>query len=345
MKKRILHILSSEHYAGAENVAALIISSLNMEYEMAYASPEGTIGEILKQKKISYLPLKDFSVASIRRAIREYQPDIVHTHDFTATVKCALATARTPIVAHIHQNPGWMRKLNVKSAVFFLSCFRLANIVLVADAIQVENVILSLFRKKVRVIQNVIDAQEVRTKSLLSVSERYDVAFIGRLSDVKDPMRFIRIMAAVAKKKPDLKAVMIGDGELREACEAAIKSQRLERNITVKGFVSNPFPILNNSQVLVMTSKSEGLPMTINEALALGKPVLVPDLAGIDQVVKQSFGRICPSDEAFIHEIIPILANQELYRTLSHSARATAETAFNLTGYRKKIIEVYDHVK
>lgn len=344
-KKRILHVLSSDNYAGAENVAALIISSLNAEYEMAYASPEGNIGAILRQKKIRYLPLRDFSVTSIRGVIQKYQPDIVHTHDFTATVKSALATTRTPIVAHIHQNPGWMRTVNLKSAVFFLSCFRLTQVVLVADAIQEANFTLSVFRKKVRVIQNVIDAHEVRKKSLLDRSEQYDVAFIGRLADVKDPMRFIRIMAEVARGKPDLRAVMIGDGELREACEEAIRNQRLEGHITVKGFVANPFPILRSSKLLVMTSKSEGLPMTIHEALSLGKPVLVPDIPGFDAVVKRSYGRVCPSDEAFTSEILTLLANEDLYSTLSHSARKMADKTFDLSGYRKKFIEVYDHVK
>lgn len=345
MKKRILHVLSSDDFAGAENVATLIISTLNGEYEMAYSSPEGNIREALKRKRIAYLPLEDFTVSSIRKTIRQFQPDIVHTHDFTATVKCALAASRTPIVAHIHQNPAWMRKVNLKSAAFFLCSCKLAKIIVVTDAIKEANFTLSVFRKKVHVIKNIIDAQEVRTKSLLGESGEYDVAFMGRLADVKDPIRFINIIGEARRKRPDLRAVLVGDGELRHACEAAIKQQNLESHIEVKGFVANPFPILRGSKLLVMTSKSEGLPMIINEALSLGKPVLVPDLAGIRQIVQDTFGRVCPSDDAFIREIIALLENRALYERLSCSAQTKAEQSFDLTSYRERLIEVYEHVE
>ena len=77
MEKKILHLLASNSYSGAENVACTIIENLSGEYDMVYCCPRGTIEENLGEKRIRFLPLKKLSFFEVNRAIREYKPDII----------------------------------------------------------------------------------------------------------------------------------------------------------------------------------------------------------------------------------------------------------------------------
>lgn len=74
MKKRVLHVLSSKEYSGAENVAINIIKSLEQDYEFAYASPKGSIIDTLEKKNIKYLSLEENSISCLNSVLKEWKP-------------------------------------------------------------------------------------------------------------------------------------------------------------------------------------------------------------------------------------------------------------------------------
>ena len=345
MKKKILHVLSSSIFSGAENVAATLIHNLSSEYEMAYTSPDGKIREALKERNIHYIPMERFSIGNIRKIIKEWEPDILHAHDFTASIFCSIASFHIPVVSHIHQNPSWLKKKNLRSLSFTLACLKISKVIGVTSSIKDSSLPASLMEKKMSVIENIGDIKNIRVKASSShLEDYYDLVFVGRLVDVKDPLRFIHITGQLAAKKPNLRAVIIGEGDLIEQCQHAIKELHLERNIKIQGFQSNPFPIMNHSKILVMTSKSEGFPMTLVEAFALGIPVVVPDIEGIERMVDQSCGLICKDDTDFIHGINLLLHDPITYLSMSKAAKYKAENLFNMEKYKTKFIEVYKHV-
>ncbi|MDC7783892.1 glycosyltransferase [Priestia megaterium] len=344
MKKKILHILSSNKYSGAENIATCIITNLSKQYESAYVSPNGPIKDALEERGVTYFPIESNSISNIKKVVKDWKPDIIHAHDFGATIKSSLASSNIPIVSHIHQNPTWLKKLNLRSLIFFMSCFRISHIVAVTPAIVDSAVFASFFKNKVSVIENTVDTKLVIEKSRVCCNEHYDLAFIGRLVDVKDPLRFINIVDNLVKKNPTTKAVIIGDGLLEDKCLEAIKDKNLEKNIFLKGYMSNPYPILSNSKTLVMTSKSEGLPMTVIEALVLGKPVIVPQIEGIEKVVDKTCGLICKNDDEYVNGLTKILEDNEVYQNMSKKAKLKAEYMFDMKRYCQKFIEVYNNV-
>ena len=92
MAEKILHILRSNKFSGAENVVCQIINIFKTDknFEMVYVSPEGPIKDTLKEKNINYIPIKKLSFLEIKRVINEYKPDVIHAHDFTASVLVAI---------------------------------------------------------------------------------------------------------------------------------------------------------------------------------------------------------------------------------------------------------------
>lgn len=341
MDKKILHILPSTGVAGAENVAICIISNLADSFNCAYASPEGEIRDTLKSRGITFIPLRNLSSAQIRKVIKDWQPNVIHAHDFTATIRCLFSTPSVPVISHIHQNPTWLRSLDFRTILFFFACFTLSKIVLVSPAIKKGTFLSYFFRSKTEVIKNVVDIEWITHKASCHTYESFDLAFIGRFEDVKDPLRFITIISEVVKKIPHLKVIMIGGGSLEEECRKAIEAKGIQKNLDLRGFLENPFSILKKSKILVMTSKSEGLPMVAIEALALGKPIIVPQLIGIENVVDDECGFVCKTNAEFIRQIITLLTSEKKYLEMSIAASQKAKDICRMDMYKEKLKKVY----
>ena len=83
---RILHVLATSLFSGAENVACQIIGlCADSDHEMIYCSPDGQIRESLEQRGISFEPIKSLTASELKKAIDRVKPDIIHTHDMRAS--------------------------------------------------------------------------------------------------------------------------------------------------------------------------------------------------------------------------------------------------------------------
>ena len=86
---RVLHVLKSNSFSGAENVAITICK--NMQNNVcAYTSPEGKIQETLQEHNVIYYPMKKFCLMELKRIVTEFTPDIIHAHDFSASVLASI---------------------------------------------------------------------------------------------------------------------------------------------------------------------------------------------------------------------------------------------------------------
>src|SRR5690625_6144843 len=81
-KVRILHLLRSNLYSGAENVVCQIIEMFkDSNFDMAYCSEDGQIKEILQNRNIKFFALKSFSYVNIKKVVKNFNPDIIHSHE------------------------------------------------------------------------------------------------------------------------------------------------------------------------------------------------------------------------------------------------------------------------
>lgn len=98
----------------------------------------------------------------------------------------------------------------------------------------------------------------------------------GRLTEAKDFPTLIRAFALVRKETP-CRLVILGEGEERPKLEALVRELGLEEGVDLPGFVENPYKYMKRAQVFVLSSRWEGLPSTLIQALALGVPVVSTD--------------------------------------------------------------------
>jgi len=333
-KIKIIHLLNTNSYSGAENVVITIINSMKDDYVFYYASFDGPIKEKIVNERIHFYNIKKMSIFYIRKLVKDLKPDVIHAHDFTTSMICALSGINISIISHIHKNPPWLKKIGVYSIAYFLSSFRYKKILMVSDSILNEYVFSNLIRQKSEVIGNPIETSRVIKKSKIkSCNKYYDIIFLGRLSEPKNPLKFIEIIGRLVEGNNKVKAAMIGSGEMMDLCKKQIMDNNLSENIDLLGFIDNPYPILSNSKVLLMPSKWEGFGLAAVEALALGIPVIATPVGGLPGIVDDDCGEICNNDENMIDEIKKLLHNDLYYSNKRSGALKKAKSIENIEDY------------
>ena len=281
--KRVLHILASNSFSGAENVACTVINELSNSYDMAYCSPNGSIKEILETNNIKFFPIKTISIKEIKKVIDEYNPSIIHAHDIKASIFATFFAKRCKIISHIHKNDPYMKKISIKSFLFYIFSYRIQKIIGVSDAVFDAFIFNKKIKNKEIVLHNFVDKNEIIKKSNeFKIEKEYDAFFFGRLSAEKNPLDFIEIIHRINNK--DINCVMIGDGPLYNECLKKINSYNLQNNIEIVGFQKNPFPYVKASKFGMITSLYEGFGLTAIESMILGKPVFHNGVGGLKDI-------------------------------------------------------------
>ena len=306
---KVMHVLNSRIYSGAEKVVCQIIHAFQGEVEMVYCSPESDIvRKMVEGQGVTYLPMKTMSVFELSRVIREQKPDLIHAHDMRAGFFSALCCGNIPLVSHIHNNAYDARGLSPKTVGYLLAGFRAKHIFWVSQSSFDGYAFHKLFAKKSSVLYNVIDTDEIYTKlSQDSNTYDYDLIYVGRLTYQKNPQRLLRLCARLKESKPDLKVAIVGTGELEEELKALCKELNLEDTVRFLGFQPNPIKMVACSKAMILTSRWEGTPMCALEAMALGTPVVSTPSDGMKDLLTDGVsGYLTESDEQMAVDLLKI---------------------------------------
>jgi glycosyltransferase involved in cell wall biosynthesis len=138
-------------------------------------------------------------------------------------------------------------------------------------------------RERIQVIHNPIVTPELRKKAQAPVTHPWFypdqppvVLAVGRLSPQKDYPTLIQAFGEVRRNRP-LRLLILGEGEERPALEALIRQLGLQDDVSLPGFAANPYPYMARVSLFVLSSRWEGLPTVLVEALYCGAPVIATD--------------------------------------------------------------------
>jgi glycosyltransferase involved in cell wall biosynthesis len=160
------------------------------------------------------------------------------------------------------------------------------------------------------------------------------ILFVGRLAAVKGVPVLLEALETLRRNRPDLHLTLIGDGPERAELEAEAQNRGLSEAVTFAGYKSQSdvATTLNQSDLLVLPSFAEGVPVVLMEAMASGLPVVATQIAGIPELVEQGIsGELVPPGDS------AALANA-LERVLADPAAATKMGAAG----RAKVSEDFD---
>lgn len=347
--KTIVHILNTGSFSGAENVVITLIRQMTKQYEgkyhFVYVALEGCIEEYLKEEDITYYPLKKMSLETIQKMLKDVKPNVIHAHDYRASMLTSLVHGKIPMICHLHNNQLDLKKLSLKSLLYLSTTFQYKKIITVSSAVNDEYVFGDLISDKIQVLGNPIDTQRIIKRASEGSGHAFDIVFLGRLSIPKNPIRFINIMNQLLSRNPNLEIAMIGTGELETECRALIHDLGLEKQIHLLGFQKNPYVILKNAKLLCVTSDWEGFGLMVVEAFALGLPVVSTGVGGMKDLITEECGCICKSNDAFIKKIELILQDDVYRKRLSDGAKKRSQKLENIEEYARNVHRIYEDVK
>jgi len=155
----------------------------------------------------------------------------------------------------------------------------------------------------------------------------YDLILIGRLVEVKRIDIFLRAIKMIAEKIPDVRAVVVGNGNLHNELQRLVGDLGIERNVSFVGHQDDIENWLHKSNIFVLTSDSEGLSLSMMEAMMCGLPVVVSDVGDLSDLVEDGInGYLVPrrSPDQFATRIIELLTDARRLEALSQTAHRSA---------------------
>ena len=154
-----------------------------------------------------------------------------------------------------------------------------------------------------------------------------DLIMTGRLVPVKRIDVFLYALKSVVNELPDVKAVIVGEGRLRGELQQLAMDMGIDCNVSIVGYQRDLISWLQASRVFILTSDSEGLSLSMTEAMMCGLPVVVSDVGDLKDLVDDGVnGYLVPrrSPEQFAARIIDLLSNSQKLEAFSQAARSSA---------------------
>lgn len=347
--KRIMHLISTDVFSGAENVACQIINIFSNDkddYKMIYTSKIGSNKKNLEDRSIPYYELKKFNYTYIKRAINEFQPDIIHAHDAKAIIMASLFHKKVKIVGHIHANHENLRTRTLKSILLNHFSKYVSKMVWISKSALDNYYYYNHVKKKSIVLYNMINSNEILSKTKEDKNNyNYDIIYLGRMTYQKNPERFIEIVSEISQVIPNLQVAMIGSGDLDDKVKKLIRDYKLEKTIKFYGFQNNPYKILQSSKLMMMTSRYEGTPMCALEAFACGVPIISTPTDGLNDIIdNQKTGFLSNDNKQIVDYVIKVLTEKKILKTLRENVRNKNKQINNIALYKKEIKTIYESI-
>lgn len=150
------------------------------------------------------------------------------------------------------------------------------------------------------------------------LKDTFNIVSVGRLTEAKGFDMAIDALKILKERKVPVHWWIVGDGELRECLEKQVRNNGVEQYLTFLGSKSNPYPYMNNADLIVQTSRWEGKSVVLDEAKILGKPILATAYATVkDQVINGKEGVIVEMNaEAIAMEIDHLIKDKSTLNSI-----------------------------
>jgi glycosyltransferase involved in cell wall biosynthesis len=347
---RVIHTIETAEPGGAENILVQIASALEREFEpVGVVLENGWTSNALGELGIPvvHMPLErsfDISWAmKLSRYIRANNISLIHSHEFTTNAYATVAAhlAGIPIVCTVHGKNYYPDRLYRRVACRLVSRFADAFVTVSNDLKAYLSSEIWIPGNRIQVIHNGIDTDTYSR-------DRYDQAAIRKKLSIHESATVLIVVAALFEGKghrdlvdavcmlkdsyDDLCVLFVGEGP----CEAKLKQQiaqsGLEKEIRLLGFRRDIAELLSVSDLFVLPSYSEGLPVSILEAMSCGVPVIATNVGGVSEIINDGGNALLvppEQPELLAAKIRLIMQDREFAERLAGRARDDVVAGFS----------------
>jgi glycosyltransferase involved in cell wall biosynthesis len=281
------------------------------------------------------------------RMFTALRPDVVHCHNPTPTIYSAMAArlagSRTVIsTRHSLVAPPYDLAQELKYAMASRFCDKVVGICnatcnnLRNAPLASKGRILRIYNGAVPIHRSSVEQQPPKTG--------FTLVYIGRLAAIKDHPTLLNAVAIALPSVPELSLWMVGDGPERDALEKLATSLGISGHVKFWGQQMDVSPYLSAANAFIMSSVSEGLPVSLLQAMSAGLPAIVTDAGGMAEVVRFSqCGLIAPisSPSEMANSIVRLAQNAEERARFSKFALSSFQQFFALQTMADAYLKLY----
>lgn len=351
--RRVVHVLNSTAVGGAETLVlrlATRLQDLGWTVSVVTLRGEGPLSEAFGAAGI---PMTDLAVPesggllALRRAMRrwldEAQPPLVHTHNVSPLVATALALRARHRTRFVHTKHGRARSRTWRGRLVTRWAARRPDAIIAVsrDAMQRAVEREGFPPARVGLVYNGIDTSQVAVRS---GSWGTRLVTVARLEPVKSLDVLLRAVALVRTAGHDAALTVIGDGTERPALERLTRELGLETAVTFTGWSRDVGRHLAGADLFVMSSRSEGLSLTLLEAMAAGLPIVATAVGGNPEVVEHGrTGLLVPHGDpaALATAIGEVLGDPERAAAMGRAGRERVMARFSLDAMVEAHLRLY----
>ena len=369
---RVLRLITRLNIGGPAQQALLLTKGLGSGYESILAAGEApeiegemsdpavTVARIPLVRPIE--PLTDMrALRAIRSLVREFQPHLLHTHMAKAGLLGRLAVRRSAVrvktvhTFHGHVLDAYFRPSVQRSFVEIERRLARRTDALVAVSEEIKDTLLGLgigAPHQWTVIPLGLDLSSFFSlegpsgvlRSRIGIPENVPlIGILGRLVDVKNHLMAFRVVERLA----GVHLAVIGDGVLRAELEETVAALGLTERVHFTGWWMGTADALSDLDVVILTSKNEGTPVALIEALASRVPVVATEVGGVASVVKDGVtGILVPreDDEAMSGAVERLLAAPQQRISMGSEGRRFVEGRYGSERLVQDIRDLYDRL-
>jgi glycosyltransferase involved in cell wall biosynthesis len=268
--------------------------------------------------------------------IRHHQIDLVHAHMPKAHVLAGLAgcLTGTPVVATVHG-------MNITTHELGICRTTGSHLITVCQEAYTQALAMGVPCERLALIPNGVDVQAftpqqdgARFRAAIGApADAPLVGFVGRLAPEKGPDLFVRAARSVAAQRPDVHFTIVGEGDMEEALRRLIQDLDLDDRMHLAGLWENTAEVYPALDIVAHTSRSEGMPLALLEAMACGRPVVAIGVGGVPEVVEVgTTGLLAGAGDwngVGVH-VLRLLARPDRLQEMGRAARERVEKHFDV---------------
>jgi glycosyltransferase involved in cell wall biosynthesis len=362
-RPRVLIVITLAETGGAQSYVRDLVPALVERFDVVVAAyGPGPLPLAVTGAGARYVPLRHVRRAisprdllglwELVRLMRRERPALVHANSSKAGVLARLAAVVARVPRRVFTAHGWAFKAaSGAAATLYLWSDRvvrpLTTAVVCVSEREVEAGVAARTcgRGRTVLIHNAVDVAAFAQARPGEEARPLRVVSVGRIAAPKDFSTLVRAVAQLGRGSVEL--TVLGDGPERSMVEEEVAAHGLEPFVRLAGDVQDVPERLAAAHAFVLSSRSEGFPISVLEAMAAGLPVVASDVGGLAEAVAhgETGFLVEPGAAAGLAAALAALADDPLLRaTLGAAGRERAAARFDLPHWREQHLRLYEQL-
>ena len=352
MPCRVLNFITELNVGGAERLLAAVLPRLDrakIEPQVAYLHGDAPLAADLEKAGIRVHDLRSMKkfdplpAGRLARLLRQERIEILHTHLIQADILGYWAAwlARTPVIVSTKHNVRYYDRQDRRLRPVARWVERRVNaVVAVSSAVSAEY----QHARRLEVIHNGVDCGRFTPQPLPAGGS---IVCVANLTQQKGHRILLEAMRRLLPEFPDLRLELAGDGRLRDELKTRAAQLGIAGRVNFLGTVPDVQPVLARASVAVLPALWEGLGLSVLEAMAMARPVVVTNVDGLREIVThERDGLVVQSGDvvALADAIARLLRDRALAQRLADAAHAHVVSTFSIEHMARRLEDLYEEL-